>query len=190
MNIFKSKKLYGILLVLITFFMFFFINSILLFFNDSGKLEKKVATNFKFLQKEQKPIVLLYFGYTHCSDVCVMALNRLNKLYPLLEKEKVSIYFINLLDDVSEKDTEDYVYSFNKNFNPVTLNKKELSLVTSKLKVNFSKSIFNEKEMNHSSFLYLLVNEKDNYIQKYVYLSSSYELNMIKDDINEILKDY
>ena len=190
MSIFKSKKLYGILLVLITFLMFFFINSILVFFNDAGKIEKKVSTNFKFLQKEEKPIVLLYFGYTHCPDVCVLALNKLNKLYPLIEKEKVSIYFINLLDEVSAKDTKDYVDSFNNNFNAISLDKKELLSVTSQLKVTFSKSMFNKKEMNHSSFLYLLEKKEDNYLQKYVYLSNSYDLKMITDDITNILKDY
>ena len=190
MAILKSKKLYGILLILITFLMFFFINSILLFFNDAGKVEKKVAANFKFLQKEQKPIVLLYFGYTYCPDVCVLALNRLNKLYPLLEEEKVSIYFINLLDEVSSKDTKDFVDSFNKKFNAINLDKKELSTVTSQLKVSFSKSIFNKTEMNHSSFLYLLEKKEDNYFQKYVYISNSYDLNMIQDDITNILKDY
>ena len=189
MGIFKSKKLYGILLVLITFLMFFLINSILVFFNDAGKIEKKITTNFKFLHKEQKPIVLLYFGYTYCPDVCVLALNRLNKLYPLIDKDKVSIYFINLLDEVSPKDTKDYVDSFNKDFNAISLDKKELLTVTSQLKVSFSKSMFNKKEMNHSSFLYLLEKKEDNYLQKYVYLSNAYELKMIADDINNILKE-
>jgi protein SCO1 len=190
MAIFKSKKLYGILLVLITFFMFFFINSILVFFNDAGKIEKKITTNFKFLQQEQKTIVLLYFGYTYCPDVCVLALNRLNKLYPLIDKEKVSIYFINLLDEVSLEDTKNYVHSFNKDFNAISLDKKELLTVTNQLKVSFSKSIFNKKEMNHSSFLYLLTKKEDSYLQKYVYLSNSYDLKMITDDISNILKDY
>ena len=190
MNIFKSKKLYGILLILITFLMFFLINSILVFFDNTGKVEKKIATNFKFLQKENKPIVLLYFGYTYCPDVCVLALNRLNQLYSEVDKNKVSIYFINLLDEVSSKDTKDYVHSFNKNFNAIVLDKKELLNVTSHLKVSFSKSIFNKEEMNHSSFLYLLEKKEDKYLQKYVYLSNSYDLKMITNDISNILKDH
>lgn len=190
MNLFKSKKLYGILLILVSFLLFFSLNFLFSFLNDTAKIEKKILTNFKFLKNESKPIVLLYFGYTHCSNVCVVALNKLNELYPLLEKEKVSIYFINLIDNVEHSETKTYVESFNKDFKGITLNKKDLLEVTSKMKVSFSKSIFNNQEINHSGFLYLLKKEENNYIQKYVYLNSLYDPHMIKNDIKNILKDY
>lgn len=184
----KKKLFIGILLIVISFMMIAFINFIYLF-NDSGKVKKEVIINFDFLKEEKKPIVLLYFGYTGCSNICIMALNQLDNLYKELEQEKVSIYFINLLTNVEKDLTNKYVKSFNEDFIALDFDKKSLYEITSKLKINFAPSLLNSQEINHSGFLYLFQRNNNNFMQKYVYTNTPYDIKLIKNDIDKILKD-
>ena len=184
----KKKLFFGILLIIISFVMVAFINFVYIF-NDYGKIEKEITVDFKFLKEEKKDITILYFGFTGCSNICIIALNQLNNLYKTIDDEKVSVYFINLLTDVEENLSNDYAKSFNKNFIGLDFTKQELFKITSKLKVNFAPSLLNKEEINHTGFLYLLEKKDKTFVQKYVYTNTPYDLDLIKKDINKLIKD-
>ncbi|APW64781.1 MULTISPECIES: SCO family protein [Arcobacteraceae] len=184
----KKKLFLGILLIIISFTMIAFINFIYLF-SDSGKIQKELNVNFKFLKEEKKDIAILYFGYTGCSNICIIALNQLNNLYKTIDKKRVSVYFINLLTNADKNLTNDYVKSFNKDFTALNFSKQELFKITTKLKVNFAPSLLNKEEINHTGFLYLFQKNDKGYKQKYVYTNTPYDIDLIKKDINKILKD-
>lgn len=184
----KKKLFYGILLIIISFFMIAFINFVYLF-SDSGKIKKEVAVDFKFLKKETKPIVLLYFGYTGCSNICIIALNQINNLYKTIDNKRVSVYFIDLLTNVEKDLTNKYAKSFNKEFVGLNFSKPDLLKITGKLRVNFATSLLDKDEINHTGFLYLFEKKDDYYIQKYVYTNTPYDIKLIKKDVDNILKD-
>lgn len=184
----KKKLFFGILLIIISFLMITFINFVYLL-SDSGKIEKEVSVDFKFLKEEKKPVVILYFGFTGCSNVCIIALNQINTLYKTIDDKKVSVYFINLLTDVEKGLSNKYAKSFNEDFVGLDFTKSSLLEITTKLRVNFAPSLLNKEEINHTGFLYLFEKKDDLYIQKYVYTNTPYDINLIKEDVNNILKD-
>lgn len=165
-----------------------FINFVYLI-GDSGKVTKEISVDFKFLKKEEKPIVLLYFGYTGCSNICIMALNQINDLYKIIDNKKVSFYFINLLNNVEKNLTSGYAKSFNKQFKGLDFDKSSLLKITSKLKVNFAPSLLNKEEINHTGFLYLFEKKETKFVQKYVYTNTPFDIKLIKKDVGNILKD-
>ena len=184
----KKKLYYGILLIIISFSMIAFINFVYLI-SDSGKVTKEISVDFKFLKKEKKPIVLLYFGYTGCSNICIMALSQINDLYKTIDEKKVSVYFINLFTNVDKNLTDSYAKSFNKQFVGLNFDKSSLLEITSKLRVNFAPSLLNKEEINHTGFLYLFEKKDKNFVQKYVYTNTPYNIKLIKKDVENILKD-
>jgi len=179
-----QKKIYGVLLIIVSIFSVVIIN--LLFIGSSKKVQSDVPTNFYFLQNENKPIVLLYFGYTGCSYICVTALSQLNELYSKTNQEKVAVYFVNIMTTAGESETKSYVESFNPQFKSVVPTREKLFEMTSLLKVNFTQSMFNKEEIDHTGFLYFLVKENDTYVQKQVYIHYPYDLELILNDIDSI----
>ena len=71
----------------------------------------------------QGPATALFFGFTHCPDVCPMTLNKLNIISEQLKKDqnKLKIFFISI---DPERDTpevmRDYLSSFGDQFIGIT----------------------------------------------------------------------
>ena len=71
----------------------------------------------------QGPATALFFGFTHCPDICPMTLNKLNIISEQLKKENKSlkVFFISI---DPERDTpevmRDYLSSFGDQFIGIT----------------------------------------------------------------------
>ena len=113
----------------------------------------------------QGPAAALFFGFTHCPDVCPMTLNKLSIILERLKKENKSlkVFFISI---DPERDTpeimKDYLNSFEGNFTGITGNPEKIFKLSQSWGIA-SQKIFSEDgeyTVNHSSPIILLKNGK------------------------------
>ena len=113
----------------------------------------------------QGPATALFFGFTHCPDVCPMTLNKLSIILEKLEKENKSlkIFFISI---DPERDTpeiiKDYLNSFEGKFIGITGDPEKIFNLSQSWGITNQK-IFSEGgeyTVNHSSPVILLKNGK------------------------------
>ncbi|NQY94284.1 MAG: hypothetical protein HRT43_08985, partial [Campylobacteraceae bacterium] len=54
--------------------------------SSSGRINKDVILEFDFLKEEKVPVVMLFFGYVGCGDICIPAMSELSTIYEELDK--------------------------------------------------------------------------------------------------------
>ena len=106
-------------------------------------------------------LTALFFGFTHCPDVCPMTLNKLDIIIDRLEKDnkKLKVVFISI---DPERDTpevmRDYLNSFNNKFIGITGKPEKIFLLSQSWGI-ISQKIFSENgqyTVDHSSPVILL----------------------------------
>ena len=111
------------------------------------------------------PLTALFFGFTHCPDVCPITLNKLDIIIDRLEKDnkKMKVVFISI---DPERDTpevmRDYINSFNNKFIGITGKPEKIFLLSQSWGI-ISQKIFSEDgqyTVDHSSPVILLKNGK------------------------------
>ena len=126
---------------------------------------KDVNNNLITEESFQGPATALFFGFTHCPDVCPMTLNKLSIILEKLEKENklLKIFFISI---DPERDTpevmKDYLNSFEGKFTGITGEPKKIFKLSQSWGIA-SQKIFSEGgeyTVNHSSPVILLKNGK------------------------------
>ena len=111
------------------------------------------------------PLTAIFFGFTHCPDVCPMTLNKLDIIVDRLEKENknLKVIFISIDPDRdTPKIMRDYINSFNSNFIGITGEPEKIFLLSRSWGI-ISEKIFSENgeySVNHSSPVILLKNGK------------------------------
>ena len=109
----------------------------------------------------QGPATALFFGFTHCPDVCPMTLNKLNIISEQLKKDqnKLKIFFISI---DPERDTpevmKDYLSSFGDHFIGITGDPEKIFALSKSWGI-IKEKIFTEDgnyTLNHSSPIILL----------------------------------
>ena len=113
----------------------------------------------------QGPATALFFGFTHCPDICPMTLNKLNIISEQLKKENKSlkVFFISV---DPERDTpevmRDYLSSFGDQFIGITGEPEKIFKLSQSWSI-VSQKIFSENgeyTVNHSSPVILLKDGK------------------------------
>jgi len=115
---------------------------------------------------------LMFFGFTNCPYICPTTMTELTEAYKKLKTlKKPNVPMILMVSVDPERDNpsriKDYVNSFNKSFNALTGDKKELLSLASSMSVSFSKvspdssSSKNQYNVDHSATI-LLVNPEGN----------------------------
>lgn len=182
-----KKRIIGLLLIISTFSILFIIFIPSFYSNNTaGKFEKEVDINLGFLEKEEKPIVLFFFGYVGCTEVCTPALHQLNEIFKKIDSNNVSLYFINLLTSADPQSVDDFAKSFNPAFKGVYLSQKEIDTVITKLNVMSVPSLLDKNVIDHSAFLHLFKKDNGLYKQKYIYTTSPFDIDYIVKDIKKI----
>lgn len=186
----KIKNILGIGLVICTLLTLLLLGFPQVFSsNSSAKVEKEKLLKFDFLKNETSKIVLLYAGYVGCKTICVPSLQELNHIYKkVAEKKDLSVYFVNLLDESNEEQVKRFSSYFNNDFKGVYLSKKEKINIFNNLNINYSKSLSDKLEINHSGYLYLLEKKEQNYYQKYIYTTRPFNEELIINDLKTLLK--
>jgi len=127
------------------------------------------------------PLTAIFFGFTHCPDICPMTLNKMDVVFTKLnsKNKKLKLFFISV---DPERDTpevvKNYLSSFENNFIGITGEPEKIYLLSKSWGILSQKIFLDNGEYNidHSSPVILLKNGK------YVARISS------KDDIKKSLK--
>jgi len=155
---------------------------------ESGvTLNEKIELPFKV--KDNKSVILLYFGYVGCPDVCPASLNEINNIYRKLDnryKDRVGVYFVNIIESGN---ADEYAKYFNKDFKGVGLSSIEIMKFMNKLHAYKSDPLTNSGELYHTSYLYLVKKiSNDNFILKKMYYTHPYDVKMVIKNIEKELK--
>jgi protein SCO1/2 len=113
----------------------------------------------------QGPITALFFGFTHCPDICPMTLNKLSIILERLKQENKSlkVFFISI---DPERDTpkvmKDYLNSFEGKFTGITGKPEKIFMLSQSWGIASQKIFLENGEytVNHSSPIILLKNGK------------------------------
>ena len=127
------------------------------------------------------PLTAIFFGFTHCPDVCPMTLNKMDIVLSKLNKQNENLKFFFISVD-PERDTpeviKDYLSNFDNNFIGITGEPEKIFLLSQSWGI-ISQKIFSENgeyNIDHSSPVIILKEGK------YVATISH------KDDIKRSLK--
>ena len=111
------------------------------------------------------PLTAIFFGFTHCPDICPMTLNKMDIVISMLKKENKSLKLFFITVD-PERDTpkivKDYLSSFENNFIGITGEPEKIYLLSQSWGI-ISQKIFKddgEYNVDHSSPVILLKNGK------------------------------
>ena len=141
------------------------------------------------LEDFRKKLVLIYFGYTFCPDVCPVTLSNLKLLMLSLQEkaEDVQVIFISI---DPERDTfqklKDYVPYFHPTFIGLTGSEAELASVAKKYQTFYLKQKVESEAgylMAHSDVV-ILVDQNGRYRGRY---KSKYDLDKLTTDIRWLL---
>ena len=112
------------------------------------------------------PLTLIFFGFTHCPDVCPMTLNKLDIVLVKIDKsnkKKLKVFFISV---DPERDTpevvKDYLSSFDEKFVGITGEPEKIFLLSRSWGIISQKIFLDDGQYNidHSSPVIILKNGK------------------------------
>ena len=142
------------------------------------------------LEDFRNKVVLIYFGYTFCPDVCPITLSNLKMLMLSLEEkaEDVQVIFISI---DPERDTyqklKDYVPYFHPTFIGLTGSEAELASVAKKYQTFYLKQKVESEAgylMAHTDVV-ILVDQNGRFRGRY---KSKYDLDKLTTDIRWLLE--
>lgn len=133
---------------------------------------------------------LVFFGFTHCPDVCPDTLGRITAVLKKLPSEDRTQFQVVFVTVDPQRDTQQAMADYLKQFNPeyigLTGTAKQLSAMAKKYLVYYAVNPDSDPEyylMDHSAFIYLM--DKDG---KYVsHYSHKMQPDAILADINRQL---
>ena len=132
---------------------------------------------------------LLFFGFTHCPDVCPSTLSELQKVFKLIDtKEKPEVLFVSV---DPERDTTEhlkkYTAYFNPQFNSATADQANLLAITSQVGVAFHIGEHQAGELNynvdHTAAIFLVNPDK----QLHGIFRTPHEAKKIATDLMQLL---
>jgi protein SCO1/2 len=116
------------------------------------------------LKDHRGQIILLFFGYTSCPDVCPITLAKLARVYALMGRpmrKKVLTVFVTIdpQRDTPQK-LKAYLQYFNINAMGLTGTKQEIDAVADSYKATYEKVVTNSSALgymyDHTDYIYLI----------------------------------
>ncbi|HIQ30661.1 MAG TPA: SCO family protein [Aquifex aeolicus] len=151
-----------------------------------GKTEKEVC-----LSDFRGKVVLIFFGYTRCPDVCPAALDVLSKTMVKLsdaERDKVQVIFVSVDPERDPPQiAHDYAAYFYPSFIGLTGKPEDIERVAKDYMV-FYRKVEGQSEggylVDHTAYIYLITPDG---ILKLIYPSTRQKPDLIAQDIKELL---
>lgn len=141
------------------------------------------------LSSQRGKLVLVFFGYTHCPDICPATLTEYQNIYQGLKERANEVVFIFITVD-PERDTpqrlKDYVEYFNPGFVALTSDRSELDQVWKDYGVYQQRQETGSEAgylVDHSTRMYL-IDAVGNLVITYPF---GFEANKITQDIRNML---
>ena len=152
----------------------------------------QTANEEVFRLSEQKgQLILLFFGYTSCPDVCPVTLATFKQVYDDLGADAQLVRFVMITAD-PDRDTPERVAEYAAQFNPEFIGLSGDLVVLEQIWKELG--VFVEKQESNSAAGYLVSHTASVYVldqQGGLFMTFPYGTNAteIADDIRQILKD-
>lgn len=134
-------------------------------------------------------VMVVFFGFTHCPDVCPTSMAELAQTMSLLKGDAKKVQVVMITVD-PERDTgaimDTYVKAFNPSFVGLTGSAEQLHKTAQSFKAYYAKASGGTPDsytMNHSSSFYIL----DQTGEARVLLNGNAPAKVIADDIQQLL---
>ncbi len=143
------------------------------------------------LSDQKGKIKLIFFGYTHCPDVCPITLSEFKKIKALLGNKADQVQFIYITVD-PERDTAERIRAFLSNFDPafigLTSDRSTLEAVWK------AYGVYQQKQETSSAIGYLVDHSTRTYLidsQNYWRINYPYgmEPQKIAQDLQKMLRE-
>ena len=129
---------------------------------DTAFSLKDFNGRIRTLEDFKGKVVVLFFGFTHCPDICPTTLTDLKKTMVLLKDKASAVQVIFITLDPA-RDTEDvlkkFIPTFNSSFLGLTGSESEIDKVANQLKI-FNKKVNDGSKagytIDHSAGLYVI----------------------------------
>ena len=112
------------------------------------------------------PLTLIFFGFTHCPDICPMTLNKIDLVLDRINKnskKKIKVFFISVDPERDSPEVvRDYLSSFENEFVGITGDPEKIFLLSKSWGILSQKIFLEDGQYNidHSSPIILLKNGK------------------------------
>jgi protein SCO1/2 len=129
---------------------------------DTAFSLKDFNGRIRTLEDFKGKVVVLFFGFTHCPDICPTTLTDLKKTMVLLKDKASAVQVISITLDPA-RDTEDvlkkFISTFNSSFLGLTGTESDIDKVANQLKI-FNKKVNDGSKagytIDHSAGLYVI----------------------------------
>ena len=163
--------------------------------------EKKTFSGFQLTDQNNKTLTidsfankwtLLFFGFTHCPDVCPTTLSELHKTFNLLQSQNLSqmpeVLFVSVDPERDNSQTlHDYINFFNPDFNAATADAANILSITSQIGVAYHIGDHQPGDINysvdHTAAIFLISPEK----QLYGLFQAPHDSTKIAHDIKSLI---
>jgi len=187
-HIAKLKNINYFLLPVSLIILLIFVSLSINFIPGGGKLEKNEKVNSRVFNHFNHTILLVFFGYVGCNDICIPRMTELAKIYQQLKQRSeldVGVVFINLTQ-LSNKTLADlYAKHYNPDFNGIYLKTQQLNELIAEFNVFKSPSLTSENAYNHTASLFLLKKDAGDYYLRRIYIAAPFDQSSIIADINK-----
>lgn len=187
----RKSKLFFFLLVLILFIATPFIDSFLFSHETKNGIDVNQKIKAKFI-KSNKTIVLLFFGYVGCEDVCTPIMQQFTKMYNSQEfslfRKDVAFIFVNLKPEMDTFQPDLFAKYFDKDFQGVYISRNEMLKIDRGFNLFFSPGLRDKTSLNHSDNIYLIENHKEKKILRKIYFTHPLNTEKLLEDIAKMEK--
>ena len=188
-----KKKIHASLILLSIVLLSILIMIIPTFFTNSiSRVSLNKELTLPLVLNNNQDIVLLFFGYSGCSDICTPRLSSINEIYTALDadvKKRVGVEFLDISTPIDKTLPSRFAEYFNTDFKGIYLESSVLRDYTKAFNVYFSQSLSDENEYDHTTNLYLLKRTDTKKELRYIYNSYPYDIEQINLDIKELLNE-
>jgi protein SCO1/2 len=132
---------------------------------------------------------LIFFGYTHCPDVCPTTLTELQKTFKLLKSEKKpKVLFVSVDPERDNPELlKNYITFFNEDFNAATSDEDNIHKIATQIGVAYYIADHEKGDLNyivdHTAAIFLINPQK----KLHGIFSSPHEANAIATDLDKLL---
>jgi protein SCO1/2 len=130
---------------------------------SGGDFTLTAATGPVALKDFRGKVVVIYFGYTHCTDICPLALGKLGSVLTSMEPEEVAQIQPLFITVDPARDDAKQMATYSSRFHPkligLTGSEAEIAAVAKAYGIHYEKGPVNAAggyEMGHSSAIYLM----------------------------------
>ena len=188
-----KKRVYGAVLIVALFLFSVVIMILPTFFSDTNsRYETKQEIRLPLVLNDDKDIKLIFFGYSGCSDICAPRLEDLSKIYAGLDdslKKRVGVEFLDISTPYDTTLPQIFATYFHKDFKGIYLDDKVLRSYTKEFSVYFSKSLMDENEFNHTTYLYIAKRDGSQKFIRYIYNTYPYNEEQIIKDLQGLINE-